>query len=874
VINLPAREVRPAHVPFLALAVGSQDERPLARPHQNSHLAHTKVALKTIRPELADHPEVLERFKREIHLARKVTHPSVCRIFDLGYHADSTGRKLSFFTMELLYGETLADRIGRLGRMTAAEALPIVEQMAAGLQAAHDEGIVHRDFKSSNVLLIPAPEGSETPFRAKITDFGLARAVERTETMFSTITGSAALVGTPAYMAPEQVEGLEITAQADIYALGVVMFEMVTGTLPFSGPSPSAVAVKRLTEPPPSPKVRVPYLDPRWDRVILGCMEKIPADRYASAMEVSTALQEGTKARRKSSRAVAGTGSRRKYIVAGVAGLILLVSAAIFALRHHYRSLPTPPASSAGEAEHYGWRRSALPGEARLPDLSAAAASDDKEITLFGASMLRTWQPGEKEMPSLQTGLVLAGNADCPWGTWLVHDDHRHLTSWNLADHRAIKTITLPWAIRAAGCLDDKQDRWLFLLHDEPPSRLIEFNVNSGQNLREMKLPASLLDMALDPARKVFMLMGENDISERSVADFGELFHDELDEGLLKGVAFQWSGSGRYFASGRRHLVIYDLLEKKRINSIAMAGWALAGWIGDDALSAMDDHGRLYWTSNIRKGWQLQQEPPAKGTYDRLLWLPEQWRWVAIDNHGTGLSWQYETPSLFHIAVSPTEIWSVAANQSGTMVAVSGKDPAIHIVDVQQPKVVRTLEGHTDGVTKVSFDSHDRLISGSDDGTLRVWDPADGKLLNTVNAHKNLINSFALSPDGEWLVSVSSDRTVKMWRMPNLDFVAEVATTRNSGAAVAFLPGENERFLVGDWAGWLYSFQRKRFRLEIAGRLSSCRQSDLYHLSCAKSLVGYFNRGTKNRTLANTAGQFESRSQGWTGPGLLLRQYR
>src|SRR6266540_516837 len=170
-----------------------------------------RVALKTIRPEIATEPRIIQRFKREITLSLKVTHPNVCRIFDLFHHRMEWGTvdaELGFLAMELLRGETLASRLRAVGRMTSVEALPIVEQMAAGLAAAHHAGVVHRDFKSANVVLVPSDGQGE---RTVVTDFGLARSVEGGEGL-STGLG---MVGTSAYMAPEQVEGGEVTPAAD-----------------------------------------------------------------------------------------------------------------------------------------------------------------------------------------------------------------------------------------------------------------------------------------------------------------------------------------------------------------------------------------------------------------------------------------------------------------------------------------------------------------------------------------------------------------------------------------------------------------------------------------------------------------------------------
>jgi len=289
-----------------------------------------RIALKTLRPELADDDLVLARFRHEINLSRKITHAHVCRIFDLGFHPSPRGR-VTFFTMELLAGESLRQRIQRTGRMDATEALPIVEQMVEGLSAAHADGVVHRDFKSDNVMLVAPAGGGST--RVVLTDFGLARA----EQPSGLTTGSGGLRGTPAYMAPEQVAGGEVGPAADLYALGVVLYEMMTGQLPFDGGTAMEVALRRLTARPRPPRQLAPDLDPRWERTILRCLEREPQRRFAGAGEVSTALREGA------------PGARRHLSMpaAGIAALLLVAGGAAWWWARH-RSAPASTATVAG----------------------------------------------------------------------------------------------------------------------------------------------------------------------------------------------------------------------------------------------------------------------------------------------------------------------------------------------------------------------------------------------------------------------------------------------------------------------------------------------------------------------------------------------
>ena len=249
-------------------------------------LLNETIALKTLRADLARADTIVRHFHKEIQLARKVTHPNVCRVFETGLHvsANPAVPALPFFTMELLAGEALSARIRRSRRLTRGEAFPIAVQMAKGLQAAHEAGIVHADFKSGNVLLIPGAAGD----RAVITDFGLARidpstaASEETRTMVT----EGRIAGTLAYMSPEQMTGEPITAASDIYSFGIVLFEMATGELPFDKRHAIHGAVQRVSGGSITARSVVPDLDPRWDAAIARCLQKEPHKRFGSAADI------------------------------------------------------------------------------------------------------------------------------------------------------------------------------------------------------------------------------------------------------------------------------------------------------------------------------------------------------------------------------------------------------------------------------------------------------------------------------------------------------------------------------------------------------------------------------------------------------------
>lgn len=253
-----------------------------------------RVAVKVVRPELLQDEMALQRFKREVHLAKKVTHPNVCRVFDLFRHqqeatAKGASEDFTLVSMELLEGDTLAARIRGGARFTPEEALPIVSQIAGALDAAHQAGVVHRDLKPGNIILVQREGSGER--RVVITDFGLAVRFGGDATVSGDVTGSRGILGTPAYMSPEQIEGRELSSASDIYAFGLVIYEMLTGTLPFSAETPLSMALRRVTEAPPSPRALAPNLNAQWESAVLRCLERDPAKRFRSAGEAVRALE-------------------------------------------------------------------------------------------------------------------------------------------------------------------------------------------------------------------------------------------------------------------------------------------------------------------------------------------------------------------------------------------------------------------------------------------------------------------------------------------------------------------------------------------------------------------------------------------------------
>jgi serine/threonine protein kinase len=232
------------------------------------------VALKLIRPEISTDEKTIERFNNELRLARKISHRHVCRMYDLG--EEGTSR---FITMEYVPGEDLKRFIKRSGQLTVSKAVSIAKQICEGLAEAHHIGVIHRDLKPQNIMI-------DADGNTRIMDFGIARFLEG-----EGVTTQGVLIGTPDYMSPEQTEMEGVDQRSDIYALGVILFEMVTGRVPFEGKTPISIAMKHKSEPPPDPRNLNPQVTEGLSQVILKCMQKEKRDRYQSAEELLADLR-------------------------------------------------------------------------------------------------------------------------------------------------------------------------------------------------------------------------------------------------------------------------------------------------------------------------------------------------------------------------------------------------------------------------------------------------------------------------------------------------------------------------------------------------------------------------------------------------------
>jgi WD40 repeat protein/serine/threonine protein kinase len=708
------------------------------------------VAIKVIRTELFSNENVIRRFKQEAQIIARLQHPHILRVFDFGIEGD-----LLYLVMELKK-RTLAERLREKGRLSAEEVARYLDQIGAALDHAHSEDVIHRDLKPQNVLL-------DRDNNAFLSDFGIAR-------LANELTQTTTISGTPAYIAPEQWEGKKVDGRIDIYALAVMTYQLLTGTLPFTGDTPPALMYQHLNDPPPPIRRLRPDLPEKVEAVLRKGMAKRPEDRFQSASAFARAFREAL------NNGQAHKPSCVQNALVGLSVLAVLVLLAMIALSslnqlpmieqpsetptaptiqvadvptdapiftatvtltdtpiatdtatltpsHTFTPQPILPPELAAQATVFAQATSAVQTAAPTLTQAAQQTADAARIatgTAYQAAL-------EANLTAVAQTLTATPKTEAFTGTLLSATTPVPITLTDVSRVTELQTLVGHTGV-VYSVAWSPDGRYLATGSHDNTVRLWE--AATGQHMRTLAgHTAYILSVAWSPDGR-YLVSGSADktISVWEV-ESGQLMQT-LAEHLLVVTSVAWSPDGRHIASGSGD-------GKVRVWDAATG----------QLMRMLSDHTGYV----LSVAWSLDGHYLASGTDDNTIYVRES---------ATGRLVQTLTGHAGYVL-------SVAWSPDKRHLASAGSDNTIRVWDVATGERTRVLAGHTGWVRSVTWSPDNRyLASASRDGTIRIWDVATWRLLRTLTGHTGAVFSIAWSPDGRYLASASDDRTIRIWGVP------------------------------------------------------------------------------------------------------------